>query len=83
MAAAYRLGANGFLVKPAQASKCVDMAKAIKDFWLTHNQFPKEPQVPLAAHCRTRTRTTPFPLKPALPGNWVAIKSHTIAIQNK
>lgn len=39
---AYRLGANGFLVKPSQASKLVEMAKAIKDFWLTHNTLPQE-----------------------------------------
>jgi two-component system response regulator len=42
IAAAYRLGANGFLVKPNQASKLVEMAKAIKDFWLTHNTLPQE-----------------------------------------
>src|SRR6185436_19524760 len=37
IASAYRLGANGFLVKPSEAHKLVDIAKAIKDFWLTHN----------------------------------------------
>ena len=42
IAAAYRLGANGFLVKPSQASQLVEMAKAIKDFWLTHNTLPQE-----------------------------------------
>ena len=42
IAAAYRLGANGFLVKPSEASKLEDMAKAIKDFWLTHNTLPQE-----------------------------------------
>src|SRR5581483_4127457 len=42
IAAAYRLGANGFLVKPSEASRLVDMAKAIKDFWLTHNTLPQE-----------------------------------------
>lgn len=41
IAAAYRLGANGFLVKPSQASKLQEMAKAIKDFWLTHNTLPQ------------------------------------------
>ena len=39
-AAAYRLGANGYLVKPSGADALVDMAKAIKDFWLTHNTPP-------------------------------------------
>ena len=42
IAAAYRLGANAFLTKPSQASKLEDMAKAIKDFWLTHNTLPQE-----------------------------------------
>lgn len=40
--AAYRRGANGFLVKPSEASKLQEMAKAIKDFWLTHNTLPSE-----------------------------------------
>jgi CheY-like chemotaxis protein len=39
---AYRLGANGFLVKPSQANKLDEMAKAIKDFWLTHSTLPLE-----------------------------------------
>jgi two-component system response regulator len=49
IAAAYRLGANGFLVKPSQASKLVEMAKAIKDFWLTHNTLPQESHTKEAA----------------------------------
>jgi DNA-binding response OmpR family regulator len=40
--AAYQLGANGFLVKPSEASKLQEMVKAIKDFWLTHNTLPSE-----------------------------------------
>ena len=39
--AAYRLGANGFLVKPPEASQLLNMIKAIKDFWLTHNTPPQ------------------------------------------
>ena len=42
IAAAYRLGANAFLTKPSEANKLVEMAKAIKDFWLTHNMLPQE-----------------------------------------
>jgi two-component system response regulator len=42
IASAYRLGANAFLTKPSEASKLVDMVKAIKDFWLTHNMPPQE-----------------------------------------
>jgi two-component system response regulator len=52
IAAAYRLGANGYLVKPSEAVKFQDMARAIKDFWLTHNLSPSEmnrppPEVPM------------------------------------
>jgi len=43
IASAYRLGANGFLVKPSEARKLVDMAKAINDFWLAHNTLPQTP----------------------------------------
>ena len=42
IATAYRLGANAFLTKPSEENKFVDMAKAIKDFWLTHNILPPE-----------------------------------------
>ena len=43
IAGAYRLGANAFLRKPFESRQLVDIAKAIKDFWLTHNTLPKEP----------------------------------------
>jgi hypothetical protein len=36
------LGANGFLVKPSEASKLEEMVKAIRDFWLSHNTLPQE-----------------------------------------
>ena len=39
---AYRLGANAFLTKPSEPAKLVGMAKAIRDFWLTHNTLPEE-----------------------------------------
>jgi|ERR1700677_2361015 len=42
IATAYRLGANAFLTKPAEASKLEDMVKTIRDFWLTHNTPPRE-----------------------------------------
>ena len=38
--AAYRLGANAYLVKPSEARKLVDMAKGIKDLWLTPEAPP-------------------------------------------
>ena len=67
IASAYRLGANGFLVKPSEANKLVDMAKAIKDFWLTQNTLPSEshsePVVPGLAHLR-RTGLAAKPLPP-------------------
>lgn len=37
IATAYRWGANGYLVKPSNVNKLTEMAKSIKDFWLTHN----------------------------------------------
>lgn len=40
IAAAYRLGANEYLVKPSEANKLVDMAQAIKDTWLRHDTPP-------------------------------------------
>jgi DNA-binding response OmpR family regulator len=36
--AAYLLGANGYLVKPATFEALLVMAKAIKDYWLTVNR---------------------------------------------
>jgi two-component system response regulator len=41
IATAYRLGANGYLVKPPDLGKLLDMAKSIKDFWLTQNTPPQ------------------------------------------
>ena len=38
--AAYRLGANAFLVKPSEATKMLEMVRAIRDFWLNHNTVP-------------------------------------------
>jgi CheY-like chemotaxis protein len=37
---AYELGANAFLVKPSDSKVTLDMCKAIKHFWLQHNQPP-------------------------------------------
>lgn len=39
--AAYLVGANGYLVKPATYEDTVAMAKAIRDYWLTHNRAPR------------------------------------------
>lgn len=40
ISAAYRLGANAYLVKPVETSKLLDMVKAINCFWLTLNLPP-------------------------------------------
>jgi len=42
IATAYRLGANAYMVKPNEVGKLVDVAKAIKDFWLTFNRESPE-----------------------------------------
>jgi CheY-like chemotaxis protein len=49
---AYRLGVNGYLVKPHNVSKLTDIAKSIKDFWLTHNTPPPEAHEGMAAELR-------------------------------
>jgi CheY-like chemotaxis protein len=49
IATAYRLGANGYLVKPPDLGKLLDMAKSIKDFWLTQNIPPSDPHEKEAA----------------------------------
>jgi CheY-like chemotaxis protein len=36
--AAYRLGANAYLVKPTGMARLHQLAKALKDFWLVENQ---------------------------------------------
>jgi two-component system response regulator len=69
IATAYRLGANGFLVKPSEAGKLVDMAKAIKDFWLTHNALPRESY-------KERAAAYSLPASPAGNGLPSAIGTH-------
>jgi CheY-like chemotaxis protein len=44
---AYLLGANGYLVKPNRPEEISEMAKAIKDYWLTANRNPRVDGVPL------------------------------------
>jgi two-component system response regulator len=43
VATAYRLGAQGYLVKPAETGKLCETVKAINDFWLTQNTPPPCP----------------------------------------
>ncbi len=37
---AYALGANGYIRKPSDFQKLVDLARSIKDYWLTNNEPP-------------------------------------------
>src|SRR5580692_2797809 len=46
IATAYRLGANGYLVKPSDVGQLTDMVKSIKDFWLMQNTPPPADQSP-------------------------------------
>jgi len=48
IATAYGLGTNGYLVKPSEASKFQDMARAIKDYWLMANIPPSAHRPDLA-----------------------------------
>ena len=77
VAAAYRLGANGYLVKPSQASKLTEMARSIKDFWLTHNTAPKETHAALAGHSRVAPNFTPH----LVPSPWSRVNSQTSSSQ--
>lgn len=49
IATAYRLGANGYLVKPSDVSQLAAMVKSVKDFWLTQNTPPPEAHEGMAA----------------------------------
>jgi len=40
IAKAYAMGANSYLVKPTSFHDLVDIVKMLKNYWLTHNQFP-------------------------------------------
>ena len=40
VSAAYRLGANAYLVKPSDTQKLAEMVKCVKDFWLGLNVLP-------------------------------------------
>ena len=77
IAAAYRFGANAFLTKPSEANKLEEMARAIKDFWLTHNTLPQRSHKESAPPRNTQARTRAFTAKPhpsvntASHGKWI------------
>lgn len=57
IATAYHLGANAYLIKPSEVRQLDGMVQSIKDFWLTHNTPPPQPNlervvVGLAQRCR-------------------------------
>jgi len=82
IATAYRLGANAFLTKPTKASKLEEMAKAIKDFWLTHNTLPKEPPAEAGAPGRGQACGRAFaakarpPINGAVREGWTPVQAH-------
>lgn len=43
---AYALGANAFLVKPADVVQLADMVRSLRDFWLGVNRFPGQSPSP-------------------------------------
>lgn len=79
IAAAYRLGANGYLVKPSQASRLVDMARSIKDFWLVHNSIPRNYGSKRPLRGSASTRSTPLLPKPLLTVHSATIKSQNLS----
>jgi CheY-like chemotaxis protein len=38
---AYRLGASSYIVKPPTAEQLLEIARAFRLYWLTHNAFPE------------------------------------------
>ena len=63
---AYAWGANGYLVKPSALQQLLRIAKAIRDYWLVHNQVPAfSRDLPMAA---TAGAETPV-LTPVLPAS--------------
>lgn len=38
--AAYRFGANAYLVKPPRADQLLELVKGLSEFWLRYNQVP-------------------------------------------
>ena len=45
IAEAYSLGANAYLVKPAQTSELIEMVRVVSDFWLKQNTPPPSPRL--------------------------------------
>ena len=61
---AYHLGANAYLVKPSEVRQLDVIVKSIKEFWLTHNTPPSQPNLErvvtgLAQRCRQQAFAAP------------------------
>lgn len=77
IATAYRLGANAFLTKPCELSRLKAMAKAIKDFWLSHNTLPEEAPAEAAASDLLLARATALGVQSCLPVNGASHEERT------
>ena len=60
VAAAYQLGANAYLVKPAEPSKLVDLVRSLSSFWLVQNTGP--PSTTASRRQETLTHRRPHDL---------------------
>ena len=79
IASAYRLGANGYLIKPSEANQLVDMAKAIKDSWLPQESAPESPMEGVVS--LVNSLPTGFATKPLPPVNMSSVRNtQTISI---
>ncbi|MDB6058116.1 MAG: two-component system response regulator [Verrucomicrobiales bacterium] len=47
---AYRIGANGYLVKPSTPEEMLEIVQSIKQFWFEHNQLPSVSRPAMATH---------------------------------
>jgi len=47
---AYRLGANGYLVKPTDFGMLVELVKSIDDFWLKYNHPNTDPALSVSSN---------------------------------
>ena len=68
VSSAYRLGANGYLVKPSESSKLQEMAKTICEYWLTLNTSPPSFSEPAPGKC-----SEPLAVERGVPGHWVTL----------
>jgi CheY-like chemotaxis protein len=56
---AYELGANSFIIKPADFSQYLEIARLLKGWWLRHNQFPPSLEIPWGLHSLRGQRMKP------------------------